>query len=83
MDVLQDYAAWRKRDHRSVIAFTDTLARVFSNSLLPVSVARNLGLLAVDLMPPLKHALIKRTMGLSGRLPRLARGLPLTTDVTR
>jgi 2-octaprenyl-6-methoxyphenol hydroxylase len=83
MEVLQDYAAWRKRDHRSVIAFTDTLARVFSNSLLPVSLVRNLGLLTVDLMPSLKHSLVKRTMGLSGRLPRLARGLSLMKNIPR
>lgn len=77
MSVLRRYAAWRQRDHRAVIAFTDGLARVFSNPLPPVGWLRDLGLLGVDLLPPVKHALARRTMGLAGRLPRLARGLPL------
>jgi len=29
-------------------------------------------------VPPLKHVLTRHTMGLAGKLPRLARGLPLT-----
>lgn len=75
--VLQRYADARRRDQRGVIAFTDGLARIFSNPLAPVAVARNLGLVAVDLLPPCKHFLSRRTMGLAGRLPRLARGLSL------
>jgi 2-octaprenyl-6-methoxyphenol hydroxylase len=75
--VLQGYAAWRKRDMRTISTFTDGLVRVFSNDFLPLSVARNLGLLAVDLLPPAKRGLLRLSMGLAGRLPRLARGLPL------
>ena len=75
--VLERYAAWRRSDQRTVIAFTDLLARTFTNPLRPVQLARDLALLAVDLLPPLKHQLERRTMGLAGRLPRLARGLPL------
>jgi 2-octaprenyl-6-methoxyphenol hydroxylase len=75
--VLQRYADARRRDQRGVIAFTDGLARIFANPLASVALARNLGLIAVDLLPPCKHFLSQRTMGLAGRLPRLARGLPL------
>ena len=75
--VLQRYAAARRRDQHGVIAFTDGLARIFANPLAPVALARNLGLIAVDLLPPCKHFLTRRTMGLAGRLPRLARGLSL------
>jgi 2-octaprenyl-6-methoxyphenol hydroxylase len=75
--VLQEYADWRRRDHRRVIAFTDGLARIFSNPLTPVKIARNLGLVAVDLMPFVKHGLSRQTMGMTGRLSKLARGLPL------
>ncbi|MEJ2552928.1 MAG: 2-octaprenyl-6-methoxyphenyl hydroxylase [Gammaproteobacteria bacterium] len=77
MQVLQSYARWRRRDHSKMIAFTDGLARVFANPLTPLRLLRNAGLLAVDMMPPLKHVLTRHTMGLAGRLPRLARGLPL------
>jgi len=75
--ILQSYADARRRDQRGVIAFTDGLARIFSNPLAPVAFARNLGLIAVDLLPAGKHFLTRRTMGLAGRLPRLARGLEL------
>ncbi len=71
------YLSWRQRDTRAVTAFTDGLVRLFSNSFLPVAVARNLGLVATDLIPPLKRFLIRRTSGLAGPLPRLARGLPV------
>ena len=77
IQVLQDYADWRKRDHTRVVAFTDGLVRLFSNDFLPLSIPRNLGLLATDLVPPVKRLITKQAMGLSGKLPRLARGLGL------
>ncbi len=77
LDVLEQYAQWRTRDHRQVIGFTNTLVSTFSNHFPPLALARNLGLLATDIIPPLKHTLAKHSMGLSGKLPRLARGLPL------
>ncbi len=75
--VLEDYARWRESDHRKVIGFTNALVHIFSNRFPPLSLARNLGLLATDVLPPLKHGLARNAMGISGRLPRLARGLPL------
>lgn len=79
-EVLENYARQRRNDHRNMIAFTDTVARVFSNPLPPVMLARELGLLALDNIPAMKHFLTRRTMGLAGRLPRLARGLGLNLD---
>lgn len=75
--VLQRYARWRHGDHQRIIAFTDGLVRVFSNPLPPVAWARNLGLLAVDVLPVAKRLLTRQTMGIAGRQTRLARGLPL------
>ena len=77
LSILRRYADWRRRDNLAVGAFTDALVRVFSNGFPPLVVARNLGLLALDLAPPVKRSLLRRTMGLAGHLPRLARGLPL------
>ncbi len=73
--VLERYADWRRWDQRRALVFTDGLTRLFTNPLL--GLARNLGLLAFDLLPPAKHALARQALGLEGRLPRLARGLPL------
>ena len=75
--VLERYAAWRRRDNLAISTFTDGLVRTFSNNLAPLSFMRNLGLVAVDLLPPAKRSLLRLSMGLAGRLPRLTRGLPL------
>lgn len=75
--VLEQYARWRRRDHLRAIAFTDSMVRIFSNDFLPMVVARNLGLMVAEVLPPLKHMLSRRAMGLTGKLPRLARGLSL------
>ncbi|NOZ10451.1 MAG: 2-octaprenyl-6-methoxyphenyl hydroxylase [Gammaproteobacteria bacterium] len=75
--LLGRYAQWRKHDHRMVTSFTDGLVRVFSNEFFPLTMVRNFGLIAVDIFPPLKRGLMRRTMGLSGKLPRLAQGLGL------
>lgn len=74
---LAGYAQWRERDQRQVIGFTHFLAEGFSLTFPPLALARNLGLLALDFLPPLKHTLARHAMGLAGKLPRLARGLPL------
>lgn len=76
-DVLARYRAWRARDTRAMTAFTDGLVRLFSNDRLPLVATRNAALLAIDLLPPAKRALLRRTMGLAGELPRVLRGLPL------
>lgn len=77
IEVLRRYEQWRRRDHRRAIAFTDGLVRIFSNSHAPLSVARGLGMTALDLFPGMKHGIVRHAMGVSGRLPRLARGIPL------
>jgi 2-octaprenyl-6-methoxyphenol hydroxylase len=75
--VLDEYAHARRRDHFMVRGFTHGLISIFANDLPFAGPARGLGLAAVDLIPPIKRALLRRTMGLAGHLPRLARGLPL------
>lgn len=74
---LNNYAKWREADHKRIIGFTDNLVRLFSNQLRPLQISRTTGLLAMDLLPQAKHLLAKHTMGIAGKLPRLARGLPL------
>lgn len=78
LEILKRYADWRARDNKVVSTFTNSLIRIFSSDFPPLALARNLGLLAVDLVPPLKRRLLRVTSGLAGKLPRLARGLPLS-----
>jgi 2-octaprenyl-6-methoxyphenol hydroxylase len=78
--LLAQYDAWRARDRRGIIAFTDGLVRVFANPLGAVKRLRNLGLLAFDLLPPAKAALARLSTGSAGsagRVPKLARGVRL------
>jgi 2-octaprenyl-6-methoxyphenol hydroxylase len=74
---LQRYDRSRRWDQRQVMAFTHGLTRIFSNDLGLLRLARNLGLVALDLLPPAKGQLVRHAMGLAGHAPRLARGLPL------
>jgi 2-octaprenyl-6-methoxyphenol hydroxylase len=77
LEVLQGYADWRHRDQKAVALMTDGLVRLFTNPLLPVKAARNLGMIALDLAPAAKDLLTRQFMGLNGKLPRLSRGLKL------
>ncbi len=76
-ETLAAYAAWRTADQRNVALATDGLARLFSNPLAAVRLGRNLGLLAMEFLPGAKHPLARAAMGMFGRQPRLARGVPL------
>ncbi len=67
--LLQAFAERRRVDQRDTVALTDLLVRAFGNRHLPVVVARNLGLLAMDLVPPLRHWFARRTMGLGPGSP--------------
>jgi 2-octaprenyl-6-methoxyphenol hydroxylase len=75
--VLRRFADWRRSDQEKVVAFTDGLVRLFDLQQPGLGLARGLGLAAFDVLPGAKRALARQTMGLGGRLTRLARGLPL------
>ena len=75
--MLQRYAQLREDDVNRVYRFTDALVKTFSNAIAPLAHFRSLSLLLVDLVPDIKHQLANQSMGLSGRLTRLARGLRL------
>ena len=57
---LARYANRRQPDRCGSMAFTDGIVRLFSNDLPPLRIARGLGLLALDLAPPLRHFVAKR-----------------------
>ncbi|HVC00771.1 MAG TPA: 2-octaprenyl-6-methoxyphenyl hydroxylase [Steroidobacteraceae bacterium] len=75
--LLAAYDGWRRADRRAIAGFTDGLVRLFANPLSVVRRARNLGLLAFDLLPPAKRALATLSTGAVGRVPKLARGVAL------
>lgn len=77
LESLQRYAGWRRPDYLRVATFTDSLVRLFSSDFTPLAAGRNLGLVAMDLVLPLRRMLTRQAMGVSGRQSRLALGLSL------
>ncbi len=71
---LRRYQQWRRLDTMMLAAVTDGLNRLFSNSIPPLRLARDVGLAAVNRLPPLKRFLMRDAMGITGTLPRLVRG---------
>ena len=60
--VLCAYAKSRSVDRRSVIGFTNGLIDVFGSEIAPLAHARGAGLVALDLLPPLRNFLARRMM---------------------
>ncbi len=75
--VLERYQRWRRFDNTLMLAMTDGLNKLFSNNIRPLRLARDLGLAAVNSLPPLKKFFMSHAMGLVGDLPRLMRDQPL------
>lgn len=71
--VLADYAARRRADRQRVAGFTDGIVRLFSNRVPGLRQLRHLGLLALDLAPPLKDAVMRQNLGRGVGSPQLAR----------
>jgi 2-octaprenyl-6-methoxyphenol hydroxylase len=72
-NVLENYERWRRFDNTMMLAATDFLNRLFSNNIIPIKLARNLGLSAVNNMPGLKKFFMRHAMGEIGKLPKLMR----------
>ena len=60
--MLAVYARGRRVDVLGGVGFTDFLVRVFSNDIGPLRHARGLGLLALEVLPPLKSFVARRMM---------------------
>jgi 2-octaprenyl-6-methoxyphenol hydroxylase len=58
--MLAAYARGRRADVLGGLGFTDFLVRVFSNDVAPLRHARGLGLMALEMLPPLKSFVARR-----------------------
>jgi 2-octaprenyl-6-methoxyphenol hydroxylase len=72
--VLEGYERARRADTVAMGFGMDALNRLFSNDMLPLRLARDLGLGLVDRMPALKRAFLRQAAGEAGRPSRLLRG---------
>ena len=76
-EVLARYQTWRRFDTMTLAIATDGFNRLFSNDNSLLRTIRDLGLGAVNALPGLRRGFIREAAGLTGDLPRLARGKPL------
>lgn len=77
---LAPYVRWRKSEAVQMLAAMEGIKQMFAPAGGFHRWLRGTGIAAVDRLPPLKHALMRRAMGLSGELPTLARpdSMPVT-----
>lgn len=71
-EVLEHYQRWRRLDNVSMLGVTDGLNRLFALRQGPMRLARGLGMMGVQMLPPLKRFLMRHAMGLAGDLPKMA-----------
>ncbi len=63
--LLRRFARLRAADQCATVGLTELLLGVFSNRFAPLVAARGAGLIALDLVPPLRRAFARRGMGLA------------------
>lgn len=71
LKVLQHYAKLRKDDQGRTVALSDKLPKLFGRHEKMAMAARNLGLVTLDLLPPLRHGFARLGAGLMTRRARL------------
>ena len=76
LSTLRRYERARRGENLAVMRAMEGFKMLFSNSVPPLSLARNLGLRLTDSAAPVKNLLIRRAMGLDGDLPPLAAAGP-------
>lgn len=62
-NVLSAYQQRRQQDRNATVGVTDGMVHLFANRWIPLVVGRNVGLMAMELFPPARDALVKRTLG--------------------
>jgi 2-octaprenyl-6-methoxyphenol hydroxylase len=65
--ILAGYVKSRRRDQTDTAFFTDLLTRAFSNPLRTVGMARNVGMLGLELLPSVRRQFLRRSAGLIRR----------------
>lgn len=67
LQVLNRYQQLHRQDWQQTVQFSDSLIRLFGPSLTPLAVARDAGLVGLDLVPGAKRRFARMAMGLGGR----------------
>ncbi|MGO2136494.1 2-octaprenyl-6-methoxyphenyl hydroxylase [Marinobacter sp.] len=65
--ILRRYHELHRPDWQQTVQFSDSLIRIFGQSLAPVAAARDAGLIGLDLLPGAKRLFARKAMGTGGR----------------
>lgn len=76
-EMLNHYHKVRRSDHKAISQMTDGLVAIFTSQRPLVKMARNLGLIAMDNISPMKHLLAHYARGFAGIVPDLVCEIPL------
>jgi len=77
---LHCYQQLRNDDQKTMIRLTDHLMRLFACELWPLTQLRRSGLMVMDRVKLLKHYFLEPMLGLAGRIPDLACGIPINIE---
>lgn len=69
IDMLHRYLRTQRGDQRNTVTFSHLAATAFVNDGFAIGVGRDLGLLGLDLLPPLKSRLVHQAAGLAAGTP--------------
>ncbi|MBC8952918.1 2-octaprenyl-6-methoxyphenyl hydroxylase [Xenorhabdus sp. PB62.4] len=61
--ILAQYQQQREADRETTIGITDGLVRLFANDDLPLRIGRNLGLMTMETLPPIRDLFARQTLG--------------------
>ncbi len=67
LEVLGRYQSLHRQDWQQTVRFSDSLIRLFGQSMASVAAARDAGLVGLDLLPGAKRWFARKAMGLGGR----------------
>ena len=76
-EVLNRYQLWRRFAATALAVATDGFNRLFSNDNTLLRAGRDLGLGLVGKLPGLRRGFMREAAGVTGTLPRLAKGQPI------
>ncbi len=76
--MLNEYVRLRQHDQLVITRLTDGLIKLFTSRIPGVGLARNIGLVALDNLPPLKNLLARYARGFGGFIPDLVCEIALT-----
>lgn len=71
--LLKRYQKWRRKDILSMTFLTDGLIRTFSNQSQLIARGRSLGFALAKNINPLRRAMTRHAMGITGKIPYLAK----------